>query len=119
MPFSASIARRLGIERYASQMPSYPARKMDGPPCRVYPVAFISSRPISMRRISRGAGADLHQLGVAHDPRDRAVVEEARAAHRLHRLHRLLHRLLGGIEHAGRRVLARDLRRGRRPAATA
>ena len=81
----------------------------------LHSVAFISSRPISIRRISDVPAPISISLASRMIRLTGAVVQEPRPAHRLHRLHRLLHRLLA--RHRARRPPrpAASPRPGRRP----
>jgi phage terminase large subunit GpA-like protein len=58
-----------------------------------------------------GAGADVEQLGVAHEALDRPVLGVARAAQRLDRLQRDLHRAFARQQDRAGRVEARGLAR--------
>src|SRR6056297_3738982 len=96
--------------RLSCSPPSVPLRTLQSirplpwSPNRAHQFA-THQHPADLRR----SRPDLHQLGVAEDARHGAVGQEPGPAHRLHRLVRLLHRLLGGIEATGRRVLTGDI----------
>ena len=77
--------------------------------CPFTSVSLNSSRPISIRRISRRAGADLVELGVAPQPAGRVFVDVAVAAEALDRLARHPRRLFRGVQDRAGRVLARRL----------